>query len=187
MPFVMFDSFINYGGWQMKVIDTCQKFFEKYERYPDFIRMKEKTMDKLFDECEAAYKDPYSEKHILRDAAGAVLIPLGATDDDDDFSYYEDWSEDLEDSIEEKDLPCDFEYNDIEDNNDECIYPVRFGPNPDETLSFITNKFELKFLEGEDLPEDYYIVQFGDGPDDGGEDIEEDICESVNQVKYQVA
>ena len=34
-----------------------------------------------------------------------------------------------------------------------------------------------KFLEGEDLPDDYFIVQFGDGPEDGGEDFEEDEAE----------
>ena len=54
----------------------------------------------------------------------------------------------------------------------DCIYPMYFGGNDDCTVSFITNKFELKFLEGDDLPDDYFIVQFGEGPTDGGEDFD---------------
>jgi len=32
MAFVMNGIFNKYGGWQMVLIETCQKFYEKYKR-----------------------------------------------------------------------------------------------------------------------------------------------------------
>ncbi|MCR5312518.1 MAG: hypothetical protein K6E54_02510, partial [Bacteroidaceae bacterium] len=65
MSYVMFGYFPKYGGWPMTVIETCQRFYEKYNRYPNFIRMKEKTMDALFDENEKAFNEPESEEHVV--------------------------------------------------------------------------------------------------------------------------
>ena len=186
MSFVMFDNFIKYGGWQMKIIETCQRFYEKYNRFPNYIRMKEKTMDALFDEDEQAFLDPYSEEHAVRDLKGELLIPLQITEDD---SYKE--PEELADS--DKNFINDYiethtpEEKDIIIEEDDVIYPMEFGVNDDGTVSFITNKFELVFLEGEELPEDYYIVQFGEGPDDGGEDFEEEDSEELPQITLLAA
>lgn len=204
MAFVMNGIFNKYGGWQMVLIETCQKFFEKYNRYPNFIRMNEKTMDALFDENEKAFLDPYSEEHAVRDSNGEILIPLNVTDENnyegpenlhekhkefiDDYvethspdEVYESWMnyDDVSDETEENEF--------IIEETEETIYPIQFGPNDDGTVSFITNKFELKFLEGEDLPEDYYIVQFGDGPDDGGEDFEEEESDELPQIQILAA
>lgn len=181
MSFVMFGTFNKYGGWQMKVIETCQRFYEKFDRYPNYIRMKEKTMDALFEEADKAYQDPYSEEHAVRDSKGNLMLPVQMKNEsgfesdewDEDYDSWEDYGEysdeDFSDTMEE--IP----------EEEDVIYPVRFSPNEDCTVSFVTNKFELKFLEGEDLPEDYYIVQFGEGPEDGGEDFEEEEAEELPQ------
>ena len=76
MSFVLFGNFNGYCGWHTKIIDVCQNFYEKYDRYPNFIRMKEKTMDALFDESDKEFEDPYSEEHAVRDSEGNILIPL---------------------------------------------------------------------------------------------------------------
>ena len=172
MSFVMFDNFSKYGGWQMKIIETCQRFYEKYDRFPTYIRMKEKTMDALFNEDEQAFLDPYSEEHAVRDSNGELLIPLQVTEEN---SYK--GPEEL--TPADKNFINDYikihtpEEKEIIMEEDDVIYPMEFGVNDDGTVSFITNKFELVFLQGEELPENYYIVQFGDGPDDGGEDYED--------------
>ena len=180
MSYVMFGFFPKYGGWPMTVIETCQRFYEKYNRYPNFIRMKEKTMDALFDENEKASLDPYSEEHAVQDTNGNLLLAIHSDDDTEEEidSFNCDDSDDFYSSYENEDFESIIE-DDIED--DECIRPTFFGPNDDCTVSFVTNKFELKFLEGDDLPDNYFIVQFGDGPDDGGEDFEEE--ESVPEQK----
>lgn len=199
MAFFMYGNFEKFGGWQMVLIKTCQEFYEKYERYPNYIRMKEKTMDALFDENEKAFLNPYSEEHAIRDSNGKILIPLNVTDENkpdglddltesdrffiDDYAgthcpdeVYDSWMNYESISLEtEEDV---FFEGEIE----EAIYPIQFGVNDDGIVSFITNKFELKFLEGEDLPENYYIVQFGDGPEDGGEDYEEDDSDEQSQI-----
>ena len=184
MSFVLFGNFNGYGGWQAKIIDVCQNFFEKYDRYPNFIRMKEKTMDALFDEADKEFEDPYSEEHAVRDSEGNILIPLHIDSEtrnlgrpenlpESDIEYFDDYIEEYNNSDYETRENDDI----IDDDDNETIYPKFFGPNDDGTVSFITNKFELKFLEGEDLPDDYFIVQFGDGPEDGGEDFEENESE----------
>lgn len=156
----------------MKIIETCQRFYEKYDRFPTYIRMKEKTMDALFNEDEQAFLNPYSEEHAVRDSNGEPLIPLQVTEEN---SYK--GPEEL--TPADKNFINDYikihtpEEKEIIMEEDDVIYPMEFGVNDDGTVSFITNKFELVFLEGEELPENYYIVQFGDSPDDGGEDYED--------------
>ena len=76
---------------------------------------------------------------------------------------------------------AEYEYTEENEDEEESVYPIQFGTNDDCTVSFITNKYELKFLEGNNLPDDYYIVQFGDGPDDGGEDFEEEETDELPQ------
>lgn len=185
MSYVMFGYFPKYGGWPMTVIETCQRFYEKYNRYPNFIRMKEKTMDALFDENEKAFNEPESEEHVVTDTNGNLLKLIHSDDEDSFENVYEDeeineFVESIESSYENEDIESIIE-DDSED--DECICPIYFGANDDCTVSFATNKFELKFLEGEDLPDDYFIVQFGDGPDDGGEDFEEETEEVPLEIK----
>ena len=96
MSFMMFGYFPKYGGWPMIVIETCQRFYEKYNRYPNFIRMKEKTMDALFDENEKAALDPYSEEHAVRDTNGKLLM------------FFQDWILYffLSTKKQKKELPC---------------------------------------------------------------------------------
>lgn len=169
MSYVMFGFFPKYGGWPMKVIETCQHFYEKYNRYPNFIRMNDKTMDALFDENEKAALEPYSKEHAVRDTSGKILLPIYPEDE----VLEEDWSNifDADDSEE------------LEEDDEDCIRPLEFGVNDDCTVSFITNKFELDFLEGDNLPDDYFIVQFGDDPDGGGEDFEEETEEVPLEIK----
>lgn len=163
MNFVMFGCFQKYGGWPMTVIDVCKRFYEKYKFYPNYIRMKEKTMDALFEENEKAYDNPEAEEHIVTDSAGNILIPVCREDD----VSKEEFIESLFDDEGDFGIIMDDEFEE-----DDCIYPMYFGGNDDCTVSFITNKFELMFLEGDDLPDDYFIVQFGEGPTDGGEDFD---------------
>ena len=185
MSYVMFGYFPKYGGWPMTVIDVCKRFHAKYNRYPNFIRMKEKTMNALFDENEKAFNDPESEEHAVTDTNGNLLMLIHSDDEDSFEEFYEEeevneFVESIESSYENEDIESIIE-DDFED--DECIRPTYFGPNDDCTVSFATNKFELKFLEGEELPDDYFIVQFGDGPDDGGEDFEEETEEVPLEIK----
>lgn len=194
MSFVMFGNFQKYCGWQMNVVETCQKFYKKYERYPTYIRMSDKTLDALFDEDEKAFQDPYSKEHAVYDSNGEILLPLAInqdysyskpgcltqehsilldnysashplSEDDELWQNYEDDSEQQDDAVEQDDS--------------DSIYPIEFGVNEDRTVSFITNKFELLFMEGNGMPDDYYIVQLGDGPDDGGEDFDESETEET--------
>lgn len=100
MAYTMIEKFQKYGGWQTKVIKTCQKFYESFNIYPNFIRMTENTLDKLFDECEAAFNDPDSQEHIVRDSNGVELIQIRDNDDEElddeqspfyyDESYFDD-------------------------------------------------------------------------------------------------
>ena len=178
MAYVMFGNFASYPGWQTKIITLCKAFYEKYDVYPDFIRMKEKTMDALFDESELAFENPYSEEHCVRDSKGNLLIPV-QMENNDDIHKPENLLEADDSSVDEY-FYDDFweDYESFDDNDDfekDEIYPVQFGANDEGIVSFITNKFELKFLEGEDLPDDYFIIQYGDGPgDDDGEDLEDE-------------
>lgn len=162
--FVMISSFETYTGWQMKVMDVCQKFYEQYDCYPNFIRMKETTLNELFDECDREYENPDSEEHAVCDSKGNVLIPIqidGIEPVDDNDTFY--------------------------DEDDDTVYPIEFGPQADMTLSFITNKYELKFLEGEELPDGYFVVQLGEGPDDGGEDAAEQKNDDCKLILKRVA
>lgn len=165
MAFALFGSFNGYSGWENKIIEVCTTFFEKYQRFPNYIRMTETTMESLFEELDLETENP--EEHAVKDNDGNTLLPVQMRDgdswDDIEMENYESQSE-----------------NDV-------IFPVMFGPNDDSTVSFVTNKFELKFLEGEDLPEDYFIVQFGDDPDGGGEDYEEETYQVNLQLKLLAA
>lgn len=174
MNYVMFGYFQKYGGWPMTVIDVCKRFYEKYNFYPNYIRMKEKTMDSLFDENEKAFKNPESEEHAVTDSDGNILIPVCKEED----VTCEEFIESLFEENEEFGIIMDDDFEE-----DDCIYPIFFGGNDDCTVSFITNKFELKFLEGGDLPDDYFIVQFGDGPTDGGEEFDVETENIVLELK----
>lgn len=165
MAFVLFGSFNGYSGWENKIIEVCTTFFEKYQRFPNYIRMKETTMEFLFEELDLETENP--EEHAVKDSNGNLLLPVQIKDDDS-------WD--------------DVKIDDYESQSEnDVIYPVMFGLNDDSTVSFVTNKFELKFLEGEDLPEDYFIVQFGDDPDGGGEDYEEETYQVNLQLKLLAA
>ena len=189
MSFVLSGSFDGYCGWQTKIIDVCQNFYKKYDRYPNFIRMRERSMDALFDEADKEFEDPYSEEHAVRDIEGKILIPLRIESEtrnlerpdnlpESDIEYFDNYIEEYNNSDYET-----REKNDImEDGENDVIYPKSFGPNDDGTVSFITNKFELKFLEGEDLPEASFVVQFGNGPEDGGEDFDEEETEPAQGI-----
>lgn len=174
MAFFIFGSFNGYHGWQLQIIRTCQKFHEQYGRYPTYIRMKEKTLDALFDENELAFADPYSEEHAVYDSAGNLLLPIQVID--------ENTPDELPDEASEAQ-----EMDETQETDDDVIYPMLLGTNSDGYMSFQTNKFELLFLEGEDLPEGYFIVQFGDGPDDGGEEFDEDVAEATKEEKRLAA
>ena len=43
MSFFLYDNFDKYDDWDAKLVDTCQKFYDKFERYPNYVRMNEKT------------------------------------------------------------------------------------------------------------------------------------------------
>lgn len=183
MSFVMSGVFQKYGGWQLNIIQTCQRFYEKYKKYPNYIRMTDKTMDALFEENEKAFLDPYSEEHAVYDSKGEFLLPLKVDDENNSYTKPQQLTEKdgtLLEGYVENHIPSEDEeewksFSDeyFENDSDDTIYPLEFGINDDCTVSFLTNKFELFFLEGNGLPDDYYIVQFGDGPHDGGEDDDE--------------
>lgn len=220
MSFTMIGCFQKYGGWPMKVIDTCQKFYNQFGRYPKYIQMNDKTLESLFEEANEAFLDPYSEEHAVRDSNGELLLPLekkgeeyetsknllpsdkefldkyleeqkaeeeeesqdygiegekftAYIEENEDDDSWEDYGSEIEDIFD------DFE--DFDEEDDDTIYPKEFGPNDDCTVSFVTNKFELIFLEGNELGDDYYVVRFGDGPSGGGEDFEEEEILEIKQ------
>lgn len=191
MSFTMIGYFQKYGGWQMNVINTCQKFYNQFGRYPNYIQMNDKTLDFLFDEDKEAFLDPYSEEHAVRDSRGTLLLPLEKNEDQtyeipkniscSDKEFLENYLEQNK-NIDEEETEFDFGIEEEED-----IYPQIFGVNDDYTVSFVTNKFELMFLEGNELEDDYYIVHFGSGPSGGGEEFEEEEIEEIKQNILLVA
>lgn len=131
MAKVMFGSFNGYSDWQSQIMQVCHSFHAKYNCYPKFIRMREKTLQALLAQEEQSSVLSKHDQTIIR--------------------HY---------------LESIFDYG---DEDDFLPYPVSFGPNDDGTVSFETNKYELYFLEGEDLFDDYFVVQNDGDPDDGEE------------------
>lgn len=216
MSFSMYGCFTRYGNWEMNIINTCQRFYEKYDRYPTCILVKQITADKLFEEMRLASLDPYSEEHAVYDSNGVLLLPLDVKEDgnyelpdsikQEDRKFLEAVAQKHNSELEDDDSWMDYETDDDSQADDagdydsytseedtgeteetETIIPMEFGLNDDETVSFKTNKFELFFLVEESLPEDYYIVQYGDGPYDGGEDDEESEVEETPLLKQLAA
>ena len=143
--FVLNGKIDDLDFWEDDIIEVCLEFYEKYQRFPNAIRMKEKLLDEIFEIME-------KRKQGELETEGFICVEA-----------------DEENLVE------------IEFNDDEECYPLYFGPNDDCTVSFVTNKFELKFLEGEDQTENCFEVRFGDLPDfDGGEDI----FEEDNEFNY---
>lgn len=178
MSFFLYDNFDKYDDWDAKLVDTCQKFYDKFERYPNYVRMNEKTLDALFNEVENAVKK----------TKGHVIVPEGRIVECQ-MPEEEDYGEvPVDDYMEIDEFEEDEDFWGDVDLSGDNIYPKSFGVNDDCTVSFVTNKFELKFLDGEKLPEKCFIIQFGSGPDDGGEDFECETEETEGKMQiFQLA
>ena len=184
-------KFNSFKDWQHQVIDAGIKFFEKYKVQPQFIRIKDSTMDILLDEAEKNYFNPLDSEHSVMNSDGEEIVPIrrDVTDPDSKFSPADGFTvgrDAAEDEEYDDDFPIHVYPLDDEDNIDETDYeddeldfdtdpdsPVTlrsFGFTEDGRISFTTSKYRIFFLEGEDLDEDSFALNYGEDPDSEEED-----------------
>lgn len=184
-------KFNSFKDWQHQVIDAGIKFFEKYKVQPQFIRIKDSTMDILLDEAEKNYFNPLDSEHSVMNSDGEEIVPIrrDVTDPDSKFAPADGFTvgrDVVEDEEYDDDFPIHVYPLDDEDDNDETDYeddeldfdtdpdsPVSlrsFGFTEDDRISFTTSKYRIFFLEGEDLDEDSFALNYGDDPDSEEED-----------------
>lgn len=165
---------------------------KKYNVQPQFIRIKDSTMDILLDEAEKNYFNPLNAEHSVLDSEGEEIVPIrrdvtnpdskyepaeGFTvgrdameEDDDDFPIhvYPLDDEDDNDEIDYEDDELDF------DTDPDSLVTLRsFGFTDDGRISFTTSKYRIFFLEGEDLSENDFALNYGEDPDSDDEEIED--------------
>lgn len=189
-------KFNSFKDWQHQIIDAGVKFYEKYKVQPQFIRIKDSTMDILLDEAEKNYFNPLNAEHSVLDSDGEEIVPIrrDVTDPDskfapaDGFTVGRDAIEDEDyddddfpihvyplDDEDESDTDSDFDDEDeldFDTDPDAPVYLRSFGFTDDGRISFTTSKYRIFFLEGEDLSEDAFALNYGDDPD--SEDEEDD-------------
>ncbi len=183
-------KFNSFKDWQHQVIDAGIKFFEKYKVQPQFIRIKDSTMDILMDEAEKNYFNPLDAEHSVMSSDGEEIVPIrrDVTDPDSKFEPAEGFTvgRDASEDEEYDDFPIHVYPLDDEDDNEETDYeddkldfdtdpdsPVTlrsFGFTEDGRISFTTSKYRIFFLEGEDLDENSFALNYGEDPDSEDED-----------------
>ena len=184
-------KFSSFKDWQHQVIDAGIKFFEKYKVKPQFIRIKDSTMDILLEEAERNYFNPLDSEHSVMNSDGEEIVPIrrDVTDPDSKFAPAEGFTvgrDAAEDEEDDDDFPIHVYPLNDEDDNDEMDYdddehdfdtdpdsPVTlrsFGFTEDGRISFTTSKYRIFFLEGEDLDEDSFALNYGEDPDSEDED-----------------
>jgi hypothetical protein len=181
-------KFSSFKDWQHQVIDAGIKFFEKYKVQPQFIRIKDSTMDILLEEAERNYFNPLDSEHSVMNSDGEEIVPIrrDVTDPDSKFAPAEGFTVGRDAAEDDDDFPIHVYPLNDEDDNDEMDYdddehdfdtdpdsPVTlrsFGFTEDGRISFTTSKYRIFFLEGEDLDEDSFALNYGEDPDSEDED-----------------
>lgn len=176
-------KFNGFKDWQHQVIEAGIKFFEKYKVQPQFIRIKDPTMDVLLDEAEKNYMNPLNARHSILDSEGEEIVPIrrDVTDPNskyapaEGFTVGRDAVEDEYEEEEDDDFPIHVYPLDEEDSDDDEMdfdtapdSPVSlrsFGFTGDGRISFTTSKYMLYFLDGEDLEDNEFALNYGDDPD----------------------
>lgn len=168
-------KFNGFRDWQHQVIEAGIKFFEKYKVQPQFIRIKDPTMDVLLDEAEKNYMNPLNSEHSVLDSDGEEIVPVrrDVYDPDSKFAPAEGFTvgrDAVEDDYEDDDDDEDWEFD---TDPDSPVTLRSFGFTEDGRISFTTSKYILYFLDGEDLEDNEFALNFGDDPDSEEEEIED--------------
>lgn len=176
-------KFNGFKDWQHQVIEAGIKFFEKYKVQPQFIRIKEPTIDVLLDEAEKNYTNPLSSEHSVLDSDGEEIIPLrrDVYDPDSKFAPAEGFTvgrDAVENEFEEDeydDSPIhvyslDEEELEFDTDSNSPVKLRSFGFTEDGRISFTTSKYILYFLDGEDLDDNEFALNYGDNPDSEEDD-----------------
>lgn len=178
-------KFNGFKDWQHQIIEAGNKFFEKYKVQPQFIRVKDPTIDVLLDEAEKNYMNPLDAEHSILDSEGEEIVPVrrDVYDPDSKFAPAEGFTvgrDAVEDEFEEDDddFPIHVYPLDGEDVDEEEIEEMEFDTDPDTPvslrsfgftgdgrISFTTSKYMLYFLDGEDLNDNEFALNYGDDPD----------------------
>lgn len=203
----IFEEIYKFNGlkdWQHQIIEAGKKFYEKYNVQPEFIRIKDETLDLLFEEAEKNFFNPLNSEHSMLDQEGVEIVPSrrdafdpnseartaeGFTtgredfeDNQDEFSIRVYSMDDDEDEIdyEDDEIELDDEFYEVyefdygEEDDDEIEFDTNpfspvilesFGFEEDGRISLGTSKYKLYFLEGDDLTEDSFALNYGDNPD----------------------
>lgn len=181
----IFEEIYKFNGlkdWQHQIIEAGKKFYEKYNVQPEFIRIKDETLDLLFEEAEKNFFNPLNSEHSMLDQEGVEIVPSrrdafdpnseartaeGFTtgredfeDNQDEFSIRVYSMDDDEDEIDYEDDEIEFDTNPFSP-----VILESFGFEEDGRISLGTSKYKLYFLEGDDLTEDSFALNYGDNPD----------------------
>lgn len=89
-------------------------------------------------------------------------IRVYSMDDDEDEIDYEDDEIELDDEFYEV---YEFNYGEEDFDTDSSVLLDSFGFTEDGRIEFVTSKYSLYFLEGDDLTEDPFALNYGDNPD----------------------
>lgn len=184
----IFEDIYKFNGikdWQHQIIEAGNKFYEKYKLFPQFIRVKDEVMDLLFEEAERNYFNPLDSEHSVLDSEGDEIVPVrrdvseadseyapadgftvgrdagvvNAEDDDFPIHVYP-LDDEAGDEYEEEDEALDFDTD-----SDSPVILRSFGCRADGRVSFTTSKYQLFFIEGEDLEKDSFALNYGEDPD----------------------
>ena len=203
----IFEEIYKFNGlkdWQHQIIEAGKKFYEKYNVQPEFIRIKDETLDLLLEEAEKKFFNPLNSEHSILNQEGVEIVPYrrdafdpnseartaeGFTtgredfeDNQDEFSIRVYSMDDDEDEIdyEDDEIELDDEFYEVyefdygEEDDDEIEFDTNpfspvilesFGFEEDGRISLGTSKYKLYFLEGDDLTEDSFALNYGDNPD----------------------
>lgn len=193
----IFEEIYQFNGlkdWQHQIIEAGIKFYEKYKVQPQFIRIKDEVLVSLFEEAEKNYLNPIDSNHSILDGEGVEIVPLrrDVTDSnseavcadgftigrDDEENDFEDEDEDIEicsdDEIELDDEfyeVYEFNYDEEDFDTDSSVLLDSFGFTEDGRIEFVTSKYSLYFLEGEDLDDNSFALNYGENPDSEEEEM----------------
>jgi hypothetical protein len=176
----IFEEIYKFNGlkdWQHQIIEAGKKFYEKYNVQPEFIRIKDETLDLLFEEAEKNFFNPLNSEHSILNQEGVEIVPSrrDAFDPNSEARSAEGFTtgrEDFEDNQDEFSIRV-YSMDDGEDDDEiefdtNPFSPVileSFGFEEDGRISLGTSKYKLYFLEGDDLTEDSFALNYGDNPD----------------------
>ncbi len=160
-------KFNGFKDWQHQIIEAGNKFLEKHNVHPQFIRIKEPTLDILLDETEKNYMNPLNSAHSILDSEGEEIVPIRKDISDPDSKYapaegFTVGRDVVENEYEEE---IDDDVMEFDTDPDTPVSLKSFGFTEDGRISFTTSKYMLYFLDGEDLDDNEFALNYGDDPD----------------------